>query len=47
VPGNIGSEKVIEKSGFEKEGVLRDHSYAREKYFDMSMYSLINKNSDR
>ena len=46
VPGNIGSEKVISKFNFEKEGVLRDNSFARKKYFDMGMYSLINPNSD-
>jgi len=45
-PGNIGSEKVIEKFEFKKEGVLKDHFYARKKYFDMGMYALINKNID-
>jgi len=46
VPGNTGSEKVLEKFGFNKEGVLRHHKYSRKKYFDMGMFSLINDKSD-
>ncbi|MGD8305619.1 MAG: GNAT family protein [Ignavibacteria bacterium] len=46
VPGNTASEKILENFGFKREGVLKDYSYARKKYFDMGMFALINENSD-
>jgi len=39
--GNIGSEKVLEKLGFHKEGILRDWMYWNNKHYDMTMYSLL------
>ena len=42
-PQNIPSIKVIEKFNFKKEGILKDDAFARNKYFDMSIYALINK----
>ncbi|MBI9071536.1 MAG: GNAT family N-acetyltransferase [Melioribacteraceae bacterium] len=39
VPGNTASEKILEKLGFKKEGVLVDDEFARGKYFDMGIYS--------
>jgi len=45
MPGNIYSEKVLVKLGFEKEGVLRDWMIWNGQYYDMIMYSLI-KNRD-
>ncbi len=39
--GNIPSIKLLEKNGFKKEGHLKDHSYARGKYFDEIIYGLI------
>ncbi len=42
-PGNIASIKIIEKFNFKKEGILKDDAFARNKYFDMSVYALINK----
>lgn len=42
VPGNIASEKVLVKCGFELEGLLRHSSYFRGKYQDELQYSKIN-----
>ena len=42
IPGNEASIKLLEKNGFVKEAHLRDHSYAKGKYFDELIYSLIN-----
>jgi ribosomal-protein-alanine N-acetyltransferase len=42
VPGNDASVRVLEKFGFQKEGLLRDNGFARNKYFDMGIYSFIN-----
>lgn len=39
--GNIASEKVLEKLGFTKEGVLRDWMYWNNKHYNMTMYSLL------
>lgn len=38
---NIPSQKVFEKLGFEKEGILRERIYKKGKYEDVFMYSLI------
>jgi len=42
IPGNEASVKVLKKNGFEKEGHLRDDSFARNRYFDSCIYGLIN-----
>ncbi|WP_028775083.1 GNAT family N-acetyltransferase [Shewanella waksmanii] len=39
--GNIGSEKVLKKLGFKCEGVLRQHSYWKNQYHDLSLFSLL------
>jgi len=41
--GNLASEQVLTKLNFKKEGVLRDWMYWNEKYYDMSMFSLLKK----
>jgi len=41
MPGNIASEKVLEKIGFCKEGILRQWMFWNETYYDMSMYALL------
>ncbi len=43
IPGNEASIRLLEKNGFVKEAHLKDHSYARGRYFDECIYSLINK----
>ncbi|MEI7594758.1 MAG: GNAT family N-acetyltransferase [Bacteroidota bacterium] len=37
--GNIASEKVLEKAGFYREGILRDWMFWNEKHYDMTMFS--------
>ena len=39
--GNIASEKVLAKNGFKNEGVLRQWMYWNNKYYDMTMFSLL------
>ena len=41
-PGHNASIRILEKFGFQKEGVLRDDEFAQNKYFDTAIYSLIN-----
>lgn len=43
IPGNEASIQLLEKNGFVKEAHLRDHSFARDQYFDECIYSLINE----
>jgi len=39
---NIPSIKIVEKLNFEREGILKDDDFARNRYFDMCVYALIN-----
>lgn len=39
--GNTASERVLEKLGFTREGVLRQWMLWDDNYYDMSMYSLL------
>lgn len=39
--GNTASERLLEKAGFQKEGVLRDWMCWDKRYFDMVMYSYL------
>jgi ribosomal-protein-alanine N-acetyltransferase len=41
MPGNVLSEKVLEKLGFTYEGLLRQWALWQGKYYDMKMYSLL------
>ncbi len=41
IPGNIGSERLLTKLNFEKEGVLRQWMYWNENFYDIIMYSLL------
>ena len=44
MPGNEGSEKLLEKLGFRREGVLRQYDNWGEKgYVDMKMFSLLRR----
>lgn len=40
---NAGSRKVLEKSGFEFEGILKNNAVKNGKMFDMAMYALTRK----
>ncbi len=41
IPGNAASIRLLEKNNFVKEAHLKDHSFARGKYFDEMTFSLI------
>jgi ribosomal-protein-alanine N-acetyltransferase len=41
VPANIASEKVLEKLGFEKEGLMRQYAYWKGEFHDMNLFSLL------
>jgi ribosomal-protein-alanine N-acetyltransferase len=41
VTENIASEKLLEKCGFKKEGLLRQHRFHKQKYIDVYIFSLI------
>lgn len=43
MPGNHASEKVLQKLGFVKEGLLRDWMFWNGRHYDMVMYSLLRK----
>lgn len=43
MPGNHASEKVLEKLGFVREGLLRDWMYWNGKHYDMTMFSLLSR----
>ncbi len=45
-PDNIGSARVMEKSGMQFEGILRKHMYVKGEYQDVKMYSIIHKALD-
>ncbi|MEI5906327.1 GNAT family protein [Bacillus spongiae] len=40
-PANISSQKLVEKQGFIREGLLRHYEYTRGKFDDLYMYSII------
>ncbi|MEC0204853.1 GNAT family protein [Paenibacillus lautus] len=40
-PDNIGSAKVMEKTGMKFEGILRRHIWAKDDYQDVKIYSII------
>lgn len=41
VPGNIASEKVLQKLGFREEGIRRQSGYWKGKYHDLKCFSLL------
>ena len=43
MPGNHASEKVLEKLGFVREGLLREWMLWNGKHYDMTMFSLLSK----
>ncbi|WP_340373340.1 GNAT family protein [Peribacillus sp. FSL E2-0218] len=42
-PANIPSQRLVEKQGFKREGLLRHYEYTCGKFDDLLMYSLIKK----
>ncbi|MCL1125038.1 GNAT family N-acetyltransferase [Shewanella surugensis] len=41
--GNLASETILNKLGFTMEGILREHSYWKGEYHDLSLYALLKK----
>jgi len=42
MPGNVGSEKLLEKLGFRREGLLREYeNWGGKGYVDVTMFSLL------
>ena len=40
-PDNISSIKVVEKFGYKREGLFKDHDFAQNKYFDTAVFTKI------
>ncbi|WP_172840574.1 GNAT family N-acetyltransferase [Virgibacillus phasianinus] len=40
-PANLSSQKLVEKHGFTREGLLRHYEYTRGKFDDLYIYSII------
>jgi [ribosomal protein S5]-alanine N-acetyltransferase len=40
-PGNTPSQKLVERKGFTKEGLLRHYEYTRGKFDDLLIYSIL------
>ena len=38
---NIASTHVMEKLGMKFEGILRQHSYAKNRFHDLKLYSIL------
>jgi len=47
MPGNFASERVLEKNGFLKEGLLRDWMYWNNTHYDMYLYSILKSDRGR
>jgi [ribosomal protein S5]-alanine N-acetyltransferase len=45
-PPNLSSQKLVEKLGFIKEGLLRSYEFTRGKFDDLYMYSLLKQDYD-
>ncbi|MGW9019629.1 GNAT family N-acetyltransferase, partial [Priestia megaterium] len=44
---NIPSQKLVEKQGFIKEGLLRNYEFTCGKFDDLYMYSLLKQDFDK
>ena len=42
-PRNIGCKKILEKSGFKFEGLLREYEFEYGEYVDLQMYSILKR----
>jgi [ribosomal protein S5]-alanine N-acetyltransferase len=46
-PPNLSSQKLVEKLGFLREGLLRNYEFTRGKFDDLYMYSLLKQDFDK
>lgn len=47
IEGNKASKKVLEKSGFVLEGILRNFAYVDNRYFNVCYYGMIRQDYER
>ncbi|TAH48914.1 MAG: N-acetyltransferase [Chloroflexota bacterium] len=43
VPGNAPSARVLEKIGFQREGLLREYGYWKNQFWDLEMFALLKR----
>ncbi len=41
VPGNVASARVLTKVGFQREGVLREYGFWKNRFWDLEMFALL------
>ncbi len=46
-PPNISSQKLVEKLGFIREGLLRNYEFTNGKFDDLYMYSLLKQDFEK
>jgi [ribosomal protein S5]-alanine N-acetyltransferase len=46
-PPNLSSQRLVEKLGFMREGLLRNYEFTRGKFEDLYMYSLLKQDFDK
>ena len=46
-PPNLSSQRLVEKIGFVREGLLRNYEFTRGKFDDLYMYSLLKQDLDK
>jgi len=46
-PPNLSSQKLVEKQGFIREGLLRNYEFTSGKFDDLYMYSLLKQDFDK
>lgn len=42
IPGNVASERLLDKLGFQREGLLRDYLFVNGNHQDLTIFSLLN-----
>jgi [ribosomal protein S5]-alanine N-acetyltransferase len=43
IPGNDASARVLEKVGFQREGVLREYGFWKNRFWDLQMFALLKR----
>ncbi|MDL1896536.1 GNAT family N-acetyltransferase [Anaerolineae bacterium CFX7] len=41
VPGNVASARVLTKVGFQREGILREYGFWKNRFWDLEMFALL------
>ncbi|WP_427051612.1 GNAT family N-acetyltransferase [Paenibacillus sp. TC-CSREp1] len=45
-PKNVGSRRVLEKTGFREEGILKEHYFWKNRFVDNVIYALLKKDKE-